>query len=980
MMYSLRLLTCVFFTLTWLQSASQSLTDTITYQPSLIDFPNPERGFMQFTETTSGNYVPLDPVDLSTWRTLHQPWGADYAFHATLGYRGFYLEDFVNGPISATYLNAMQTDFNLARQAGVKLVVRFAYTRSDAPPYGDAPKHIVLQHIEQLKPVLQANADVIAVVNMGFIGAWGEGYYTDHFGLGSLSQQNWNDRIEVLQALLYALPTDRSVTVRVPQTKQKAVYGANAPPTVAPLTAQEAWQPTFKARIGFANDCFMSDATDSGTYINYDQNAPGGCDTCIFKPYWAEDSQFVPVGGETCIDWNPYTDCVGQAGGQAQHEMARMHFSYLNAGWNNAVNNDWVSGGCSDEIIQRLGYRFVLLQGQYPEESRAGEPIMVKITLKNTGFAAPFNPRKVRLLLRNTNTQGIWAVDLPENPRSWLPGPNVHVLEHTFCLPMDLPAGDYALLLHLPDPYPSIANRPEYAIRLANEGVWEEATGFNHLLHTLTVSGIANPPACSGESCFLPLNPGIPNAQFGATQTTGCAPFTVQLYNQSASCWEYNWILQGASPASSQDANPVVTYTTAGVYPVALTVTNLAGSATFTAQDYITVNALPVANFVAAAANDFTMAFTNASQGADSYIWDFGDGSGLSTETNPQHVFPGPGIYTVRLTALNGCGQVSQEQLVEVYCPFKEAQIQSDPVGAVCAGTTVSLSAIGTATGDFYWAFEDVGLAGENDPVLWLDSVYAGQQGQYRVEVVDTLGCSYQAFYELTVLPLPTVEIQPAGIVEIQYGSSATLEGVTNGHTWQWSNNSTTPQISVTDCGTYGLTVTHNNGCSRVALPVIVQVIPVVEWQNDTLFSSPAAQYQWQFNGQAIQGATLPYFVPAQSGTYQVETPCEPSGWVTSDPLEVIISGTNQVLAGQIRMYPNPAIKGEEALILVLDTMPDGEYRVVFSDLSGRKVQEFVVPGAVKSSINTTQLPAGTYMISVVQDGQLRAIGRWVKL
>ncbi len=181
----------------------------VSYTPSAADFVNPERGFMRFTETTSGDYIPLSPNQMASWRTLHLPGGdpaAEYAIFASLVYRGFYLESFVNGPISTAYLTAMQEDFDAARLAGVKLIVRFAYTQETTPPYGDAPKHIVLQHIAQLKPLLLANSDVIATLQMGFIGAWGEGYYTDHFGFGSLSAQNWADRTDVLNALLDACP------------------------------------------------------------------------------------------------------------------------------------------------------------------------------------------------------------------------------------------------------------------------------------------------------------------------------------------------------------------------------------------------------------------------------------------------------------------------------------------------------------------------------------------------------------------------------------------------------------------------------------------------------------------------------------------------------------------------------------------------------------------------------------------------------
>jgi len=55
-------------------------------------------------------------------------------------------------------------------------------------------------------------------------------------------------------------------------------------------------------------------------------------------------------------------------------------------------------------------------------------------------------------------------------------------------IPAATPAGTYAVYLNLPDPAGSIRNRPEYSIRLANKDVWEDATGYNSLLHKVTIS------------------------------------------------------------------------------------------------------------------------------------------------------------------------------------------------------------------------------------------------------------------------------------------------------------------------------------------------------------------------------------------------------------------------------------------------------------------------------------------------------------
>ena len=42
---------------------------------------------------------------------------------------------------------------------------------------------------DQLAPILQSNSDVILTVQAGFIGLWGEWYYTTHYGMPPLSAQ-----------------------------------------------------------------------------------------------------------------------------------------------------------------------------------------------------------------------------------------------------------------------------------------------------------------------------------------------------------------------------------------------------------------------------------------------------------------------------------------------------------------------------------------------------------------------------------------------------------------------------------------------------------------------------------------------------------------------------------------------------------------------------------------------------------------------
>ena len=76
---------------------------------------------------------------------------------------------------SNDYLASLAADFNAARSAGVKVILRFSYTDilTDGAPYGDAEPQRMLRHVEQLTPVVSQHVDVIFVAQAGFVGTWG---------------------------------------------------------------------------------------------------------------------------------------------------------------------------------------------------------------------------------------------------------------------------------------------------------------------------------------------------------------------------------------------------------------------------------------------------------------------------------------------------------------------------------------------------------------------------------------------------------------------------------------------------------------------------------------------------------------------------------------------------------------------------------------------------------------------------------------
>jgi hypothetical protein len=84
-----------------------------------------------------------------------------------------------------------------------------------------------------------------------------------------------------------------------------------------------------------------------------------------------------------------------------------------------------------------------------------------------------------------------------------------------------------------------------------------------------------------------------------------------------------------------------------------------------TAEVMVSVDPLPITDFDFNI-NDAFVEFENTSLNADSYRWDFGDNSPISTEENPSHFYQADGNYTVTLFAKNDCAEIPLTKTVVV--------------------------------------------------------------------------------------------------------------------------------------------------------------------------------------------------------------------------------------------------------------------------------------------------------------------------
>jgi PKD repeat protein len=228
--------------------------------------------------------------------------------------------------------------------------------------------------------------------------------------------------------------------------------------------------------------------------------------------------------------------------------------------------------------------------------------------------------------------------------------------------------------------------------------------------HTYTVPGIyiarlrvTNASGCvdslisnitvtlSGNS-FIPLVP-----------ITACAPFTINFTDNSlSSAWLWNF----GDSTTSVLSNPSHTFTVPGIYNVSLSTTGSNGNCSQHIPDLrtIIING-GVADFThtESLCPPYTGTFTDSSQNATGWLWDFGDG-GTSAAQNPVHVFGAPGYHSVGLTitTAQGC-KVSTVKNLEVYFEPLTAATSTYTTDTVLP---IAVQFYSNTTGATYWHWD----------------------------------------------------------------------------------------------------------------------------------------------------------------------------------------------------------------------------------------------------------------------------------
>ena len=177
---------------------------------------------------------------------------------------------------------------------------------------------------------------------------------------------------------------------------------------------------------------------------------------------------------------------------------------------------------------------------------------------------------------------------------------------------------------------------PTFAHTIKIEGFQTTTAVFNVLVDDVDLTVTAPPTAAN----FTASNVNISIGQ--------SVDFT-DMSSGNVTGWD--WTFTGAATTSSTDQNPTnIVYNTVGCYDVEFTVASPSEPETETKNCYINVTCPPFGSFFSYSATDLVVTFNNLSLGAESYLWDFGNGN-TSIAPNPIWTYTAPGTYTVTLVA-----------------------------------------------------------------------------------------------------------------------------------------------------------------------------------------------------------------------------------------------------------------------------------------------------------------------------------------
>ncbi len=311
-------------------------------------------------------------------------------------------------------------------------------------------------------------------------------------------------------------------------------------------------------------------------------------------------------------------------------------------------------------------------------------------------------------------------------------------------------------------------------------------------------------------------------SDFSYTSEWGtCDTDSISFTNLSTGAVSYYWDFGDGN--NSTAVNPSNVYAFAGTYVVQLTAYNGLGDSTVSAQA-IYIEQSPFASFwtmINPVCPGEALEFQNGTWPfADSYQWDFDDGSPVSTDFEPTHTFAAPGVYNVQLIAYHSCGNDTVYSSITVdpaTLPFPGFGPSSTNV---CPGEEIDFTNFSSGATSYSWDFGDLSPLETNTNVSHSYSM----PGIYNVTLTAFNACNSDATsmsitVDNTIVPSPSIFATPNPVCSNDTVDFSVIAQGAVSYAWDFGdgNNSTTenPSHAYAADGGYGVNLDVTNYCGN---------------------------------------------------------------------------------------------------------------------------------------------------------------------
>ncbi|HKC68086.1 MAG TPA: PKD domain-containing protein, partial [Bacteroidia bacterium] len=254
-----------------------------------------------------------------------------------------------------------------------------------------------------------------------------------------------------------------------------------------------------------------------------------------------------------------------------------------------------------------------------------------------------------------------------------------------------------------------------------------------------------------------------PTASYSLNTNTGCSTFTPVITNNSTGYVNTNWNF--GDGGTSTGVTPVHTFTNTSLvkdsFNVQLVVTN-SFACKDTLKKYVYVLPKVHAAFTCdtTGCSPFKSTFINSTQGANSYIWTFGDAATTYTVTNPIHIYTNTTSITVTYTAqLIGnnsfnCADTTTQKIT-VYPKPTASYTQSADSG--CANLPVNFTNNSLNATSYNWTFGNGGSSTLTSPSYTYSPVIAVKDS-FPIKLIsyNVYGCTDTTKSEIIIFPKVT--------------------------------------------------------------------------------------------------------------------------------------------------------------------------------------------------------------------------------